>query len=362
MSAQPNIGMRPTTFENPMGVDGFEFVEFAAPDAKLLHDLFPRLGFTRVARHKRRKISLYRQGECNFLVNEEPDSFAADFAKKHGPCACGFAIRFSKPAAQLQEQALVKGAEKITHKEASKAVNVPVIAGIGGSMLYLVDRYGAQGEVYDAEFEYLPGAERHPKGFGLTFIDHLTHNLYFGNMEKFADFYQQLFNFREIRYFDIKGARTGLVSKAMTAPDGMVRIPLNQSSDKKSQINEYLDEYKGEGIQHVALFTNDIYVTVEAMRAKKVAFLDTPDAYYEIIDERIPGHGEDLARMQKNRILMDADDETKKKLLLQIFTQNCIGPIFFEIIQRKGNEGFGNGNFTALFESIEREQMKRGVL
>ncbi|MDE1888167.1 MAG: 4-hydroxyphenylpyruvate dioxygenase [Gammaproteobacteria bacterium] len=362
MSAQPNIGMRPTTFENPMGVDGFEFVEFAAPDAKLLHDLFPRLGFTRVARHKRRKISLYRQGECNFLVNEEPDSFAADFAKKHGPCACGFAIRFSKPATQLQEQALAKGAEKITHKEASKAVNVPVIAGIGGSMLYLVDRYGAKGEVYDAEFEYLPGAERHPKGFGLTFIDHLTHNLYFGNMEKFADFYQQLFNFREIRYFDIKGARTGLVSKAMTAPDGMVRIPLNQSSDKKSQINEYLDEYKGEGIQHVALFTNDIYVTVEAMRAKKVAFLDTPDAYYEIIDERIPGHGEDLARMQKNRILMDADDETKKKLLLQIFTQNCIGPIFFEIIQRKGNEGFGNGNFTALFESIEREQMKRGVL
>ena len=362
MSAQPNIGMHPTTFENPMGVDGFEFVEFAAPDAGLLHDLFPRLGFTRVAKHTRRKISLYRQGECNFLVNEEPDSFAADFAKKHGPCACGFAIRFSKPAARVQEQALAKGAQKITHKEASKAVNVPVIAGIGGSMLYLVDRYGAQGEVYDAEFEYLPGAERHPKGFGLTFIDHLTHNLYFGNMEKFADFYQQLFNFREIRYFDIKGARTGLVSKAMTAPDGMVRIPLNQSSDKKSQINEYLDEYKGEGIQHVALFTNDIYVTVEAMRAKKVQFLDTPDAYYEIIDERIPKHGEDLARMHKNRILMDADDETKKKLLLQIFTQNCIGPIFFEIIQRKGNEGFGNGNFTALFESIEREQMKRGVL
>ncbi|MBU6422187.1 MAG: 4-hydroxyphenylpyruvate dioxygenase [Gammaproteobacteria bacterium] len=362
MSAQPNIGMRPTTFENPMGVDGFEFVEFSALDAKLLHNLFPRLGFTRVAHHKRRKISLYRQGACNFLVNEEPDSFAADFAKQHGPCACGFAIRFTKPAAWVRDQALAKGAGKITHKEASKAVNVPVIAGIGGSMLYLVDRYDAKGEVYDAEFEFLPGVERNPKGFGLTFIDHLTHNLYFGNMEKFADFYQKLFNFREIRYFDIKGARTGLVSKAMTAPDGMVRIPLNQSSDKKSQINEYLDQYKGEGIQHIALFTNDIYVTVEAMRSKELEFLDTPDAYYEIIDERIPNHGEDLARMQKNRILMDADDETKKKLLLQIFTQNCIGPIFFEIIQRKGNEGFGNGNFTALFEAIERDQMKRGVL
>ena len=362
MSAQPNIGMRPTTFENPMGVDGFEFVEFAAPDAKLLHKLFPRLGFTRVAHHKRRKISLYRQGGCNFLVNEEPDSFAADFANQHGPCACGFAIRFSKPAAWVRDQALAKGAAKITHKEASKAVNVPVIAGIGGSLLYLVDRYGAKGEVYDAEFEFLPGVDRHPAGFGLTFIDHLTHNLYFGNMEKFADFYQKLFNFREIRYFDIKGARTGLVSKAMTAPDGMVRIPLNQSSDKKSQINEYLEQYRGEGIQHIALFTNDIYATVEAMRGKQLEFLDTPDAYYEIIDERVPNHGEDLARMQKNRILMDADDETKQKLLLQIFTQNCIGPIFFEIIQRKGNEGFGNGNFTALFEAIERDQMKRGVL
>jgi 4-hydroxyphenylpyruvate dioxygenase len=362
MNAQPNVGMKPMQFENPMGVDGFEFVEFAAPDAKRLHDLFPRLGFTRVAHHKRRKITLYRQGQCNFLVNEEPDSFAADFAGQHGPCASGFAIRFSKPAVWVRDQVLAKGAETIAHKESSKAVNVPVIAGIGGSMLYLVDRYGAKGEVYDSEFDYLPGVDRHPRGFGLTFIDHLTHNLYFGNMEKFADFYQKLFNFREIRYFDIKGARTGLVSKAMTAPDGMVRIPLNESSDQKSQINEYLDQYKGEGIQHIALFTDNIYETVEAMRGKQVEFLDTPDAYYEIIEERIPNHGEDLERMQKNKILIDADDETKKKLLLQIFTQNCIGPIFFEIIQRKGNEGFGNGNFTALFEAIERDQMKRGVL
>lgn len=362
MNAQLNVGMKPTQFENPMGVDGFEFVEFAAPQPQKLHDLFTRLGFTQVARHRRRKLTLYRQGDCNFLINEEPDSFAAEFAKQHGPCACGFAIRFSKPAAWVRDQALTKGAESFGHKENSKAVNAPIIKGIGGSMLYLVDRYGAKGEIYDAEFEYLPGVDRHPKGFGLTFIDHLTHNLYFGHMEQCADFYQKLFNFREIRYFNIKGTRTGLVSKAMTAPDGMVRIPLNESSDKKSQINEYLDEYNGEGIQHIALFTDNIYETVEAMRSRQVEFLDTPDAYYEIIDERIPNHGEDLMRMQKNKILIDADDETKKKLLLQIFTQNCIGPIFFEIIQRKGNEGFGNGNFTALFEAIERDQMKRGVL
>ncbi|GAP65193.1 4-hydroxyphenylpyruvate dioxygenase [Mizugakiibacter sediminis] len=362
MSAQANAGMQPVQFENPMGVDGFEFVEFAAPDPRLLHTLFPQLGFVAVAKHRNKAITLYRQGGCNFLVNEEPGSFAMDFAAQHGPCAAGFAIRFAKPAAWVREQALKNGAEAVGAKEASKAVDAPVIRGIGGCMLYLVDRYGAKGEIYDGAFEYLPGVERHPKGFGLTFIDHLTHNLHFGNMEKWASYYERLFNFREIRYFDIKGAKTGLVSKAMTAPDGMVRIPLNESSDPKSQINEYLDEYKGEGIQHIACFTENIYETVEAMRKAGVAFLDTPDTYYEVIDQRIPNHGEDVARMAKNRILIDADPETKKKLLLQIFTQNCIGPIFFEIIQRKGNLGFGEGNFQALFESIERDQMRRGVL
>ncbi len=361
MSAQPNIGMRPTTFENPMGVDGFEFVEFAAPDARLLHELFPKLGFTAVAKHKSKAITLYRQGECNFLVNEQPDSFAADFAAKHGPCACGFAIRFTRPADDVRQAALKNGAEAIAHKDSSKAIDAPTITGIGGCMLYLVDRYGERGDVYD-DYEWLPGVDRNPKGFGLTFIDHLTHNVHFGNMKTWADYYERLFNFREIRYFDIKGAKTGLVSKAMTAPDGMVRIPLNESSDPKSQINEYLDEYKGEGIQHIALFTDTIYDTVEAMRGAGVEFLDTPGTYFEVVDVRVPNHGEDVPRLAKNKILIDADQETKKRLLLQIFTQKCIGPIFFEIIQRKGNEGFGEGNFQALFESIERDQMKRGVL
>ncbi|TCV95798.1 4-hydroxyphenylpyruvate dioxygenase [Luteibacter rhizovicinus] len=362
MSAQTNIGMEVTTFENPQGVDGFEFVEFAAPDPALLHNLFPRMGFIPVAKHKTKKITLYRQGTCNFLVNEEPDSFAADFVANHGPSACGFAIRFNRPATDVLETALGNGADKLTHKTETLALDVPVIEGIGGAALYLIDKYGEKGEVYEDEYDWLPGVDRNPKGFGLTFIDHLTHNLHFGNMQKWSEYYERLFNFREIRYFDIKGAKTGLVSKAMTAPDGMVRIPLNESSDEKSQINEYLNEYKGEGIQHIAMFTDNVYETVEAMREQNVAFLDTPDTYFEVIDLRMPGHGEDVARLQKNKILIDADDETKKKLLLQIFTQNNIGPIFFEIIQRKGNEGFGNGNFTALFESIERDQMRRGVL
>ena len=363
-SNAPNLGMQVTTFENPMGIDGFEFVEFAAPagQAAQLHDYFRNMGFTAVLRHRQRAITVYRQGGVNFLVNEEPDSFAADFAAKHGPCACGFAIRFKKPGQEVYQTALGNGAEAIAYKPDSKAVNAPVIKGIGDCMLYLVDRYGAAGSIYDTDYVPVEGAEQNPKGFGLTFIDHLTHNLYLGNMQQWSDYYERLFNFREIRYFDIKGAKTGLVSKAMTAPDGIVRIPLNESSDPKSQINEYLDAYKGEGIQHIACFTDNIYETVEAMRERGIEFLDTPDTYFDVVDLRIPDNGEDVPRLRRNKILIDADPETKQRKLLQIFTQNCIGPIFFEIIQRKGNEGFGEGNFQALFESIERDQMKRGVL
>jgi len=367
MSAQPqaapNLGMERTTFDNPMGIDGFEFVEFAVPAGAgaQMHDYVQRMGFVAVLRHKTRAITVYRQGGVNFLLNETPNSFAANFAKAHGPSACGFAIRFNKPAQEVYTAVLNNGGSDVTDHADTRAVATPVVKGIGDCMLYLVDRYGGKGSVYE---DYLPvdGADLYPKGFGLTFIDHLTHNLYFGNMQKWSDYYEKLFNFREIRYFDIKGAKTGLVSKAMTAPDGVVRIPLNESSDPKSQINEYLDAYQGEGIQHIALFTDDIYQTVEQMRARGVEFLDTPDTYFEVIDQRVPNHGEDVPRLAKNKILIDADPETKQRKLLQIFTQNAFGPIFFEIIQRKGNEGFGEGNFQALFESIERDQMKRGVL
>ena len=363
MNAQPNLGMQVTTFDNPLGIDGFEFVEFAAPEGQgeLLHDYFRRMGFTAALRHKTRAITIYRQGGVNFLVNEDPDSFAAQFAKAHGPSACGFAIRFKQPADEVLKAVLGNGGEPIVDKADTRAVDAPVVKGIGDCMLYLVDRYGDAGTVYE-DFLPVQGADQNPRGLGLTFIDHLTHNLYFGNMQKWSDYYERLFNFREIRYFDIKGLKTGLVSKAMTAPDGIVRIPLNESSDPKSQINEYLDAYKGEGIQHIACFTENIYETVEAMRAQGVDFLDTPETYFDVIDQRVPNHGEDVARLAKNKILIDADPETHQRKLLQIFTQNCIGPIFFEIIQRKGNEGFGEGNFTALFESIERDQIRRGVL
>jgi len=359
MSAQPNLGMQPTTFENPMGIDGFEFVEFAAPDAdsrKALRALFQRMGFSAVLKHKSRDITVFRQGGVNFLLNEEAGGFAAEFAAAHRPSAFGFAIRFKKPVAEVLTTVKGNGGEAL---DRAGAIDVPKIKGIGDCMLYLVP----SGEnAYAADYAPIPGADQDPQGFGLTFIDHLTHNLFFGNMQKWSDYYERLFNFREIRYFDIKGVKTGLVSKAMTAPDGVVRIPLNESNDPKSQINEYLDAYKGEGIQHIACFTDDIYSTIEAMREAGVEFLDTPDTYFDVIDVRVPNHGEDVARLKKNKILIDADLETKQRKLLQIFTKNAIGPIFFEVIQRKGNEGFGEGNFQALFESIERDQISRGVL
>ena len=358
MSAQPNTGITPTSFPNPLGINGFEFVEFASPDPRALHALFQSMGFTAVARHRSKAVTLYRQGTCNFLINETPDSFATDFAAAHGPCACGFAIRVDDGDEAFKAVA-TRGAEAVTHKADTRVVDAPVIKGIGDCMLYLVTD-GV--DPYAFDFEFLPDADREPKGFGLTFIDHLTHNLYFGNMAKWSEYYERLFGFREIRYFDIKGVKTGLVSKALTAPDGIVRIPLNESNDPKSQINEYLDEYKGEGIQHIACFTDNIYATVAAMRAQGVTFLHTPDTYYDVIDQRIPNHGENVAKMRELKILIDADPETQQKKLLQIFTQTNIGPIFFEIIQRKGNEGFGEGNFQALFESIERDQMRRGVL
>ena len=348
----------PTGMPNPLGIHGFEFVEYAAPDAALLHTLFRQMGFTAVARHRSKAVTLYRQGGVNFLVNEEPDSFAASFAALHGPSACGFAIRV-RDEDEVYAEVVARGAEPFADRAYTRAIASPVINGIGDCMLYLVTD-GV--DPYAADFVFFDGVDREPVGFGLTFIDHLTHNLYFGNMERWAGYYERLFGFREIRYFDIKGAKTGLVSKAMTAPDGIVRIPLNESSDPKSQINEYLDQYHGEGIQHIACFTDDIYTTVEAMRAAGVSFLHTPDTYFDVIDQRVPNHGENVERMRKNRILIDADPETKTKKLLQIFTETNIGPIFFEIIQRKGNEGFGEGNFQALFESIERDQMRRGVL
>jgi 4-hydroxyphenylpyruvate dioxygenase len=346
-------------WDNPMGTDGFEFVEYTGPDPRQLAALFERMGFVAAARHRSKNVTLYKQGDVNFILNAEPESFAQAFARLHGPSVCAIAFRV-KDAGQAYERAVKLGAKPVHGKLGPMELNIPAIEGIGGSLIYLVDRYGDH-TIYDVDFMPLI-AEKEPAGVGLAEIDHLTHNVHRGRMALWAEFYERLFNFREIRYFDIEGRLTGLKSKAMTSPDGRIRIPINESADDKSQIAEYLEAYRGEGIQHIALATGDIYRTVEALRAREVSFMAVPETYYEAVDARLPGHGEDLARLKRDQILVDGAPTQGQGLLLQIFTNTVIGPIFFEIIERKGNEGFGEGNFRALFESIERDQIRRGVL
>jgi 4-hydroxyphenylpyruvate dioxygenase len=353
-------------WDNPMGTDGFEFVEYTATDPEALGRLFETLGFSAVARHRSKKVTLYRQGDVNFIVNAEPQSYAQIFARAHGPSVCAMAFRVAD-ANKAYQRALDLGAKPFPGKVGPMELNIPAIEGIGGSLIYLVDRYGAQGSIYDIDFRPVEGVDQRPAGAGLAAVDHLTHNVFTGRMDAWADFYTKLFNFREIRYFDIEGKLTGLRSRAMTSPCGKIRIPINESADDKSQIHEYLEAYRGEGIQHIALSTNDIYATVERLTKAGISFLDTPETYYEMIDKRLPDHGEDLPRLRKGRILIDGAPESKPGardggLLLQIFTKTVIGPIFFEIIQRKGDEGFGEGNFKALFESMEMDQVRRGVL
>jgi 4-hydroxyphenylpyruvate dioxygenase len=351
-------------FDNPMGLMGFEFVEFAAPVAGTLEPVFEQLGFTLVAHHRSKDVVLYRQGAINFIVNREPRSPAGYFAAEHGPSACGLAFRV-KDSHKAYDLALARGAQPVEMNTGPMELRLPAIKGIGGAPLYLIDRFEEGKAIYDIDFEFIDGVDRHPVGHGLKLIDHLTHNVYRGRMAYWASFYERLFNFREIRYFDIKGEYTGLTSKAMTAPDGKIRIPLNEESSRGAgQIEEYLMAFNGEGIQHIALFSDDLFKSVDSLRAAGVPLMKTPPAaYYRMLDERLPGHGENAAELRSRGILLDGSTQDgTKRLLLQIFSNTMLGPVFFEFIQRKGDEGFGEGNFKALFESLERDQIERGVL
>ena len=362
-----------TPWENPMGTAGFEFIEYAAPDPIAMGELFERLGFSAIAKHRHKDVTLYRQGDINFIINAEPDSFAQRFARLHGPSICAIAFRV-QDAASAYKRALDLGAWGIDSKSGPMELNIPALKGVGDSLVYLVDRWrGKNGattgdigniSIYDVDFEPLSieglNVDPNPVGLGLAYIDHLTHNVHRGRMNEWAEFYERLFNFREARYFDIEGKVTGVKSKAMSSPCGMIRIPINEEgNDIKGQIQEYLDHYRGEGIQHIALGATNIYATVDALRERGVKLLDTSDAYYELVDKRIPNHGEPLEALHARKILIDGQANA---LLLQIFSENQIGPIFFEFIQRKGNEGFGEGNFKALFEAMELDQLRRGDL
>ena len=351
-------------FENPLALDGFEFVEFAAAEAGVLEGVFASLGFQAVAQHRSKDVTLYRQGGINFIINREPKSPAHFFAEEHGPSACGMAFRV-KDAHHAYNLLLERGAQPVEMPTGPMELKLPAVRGIGGAPIYLIDRFEEGSSLYDIDFNFLEGAERNPVGCGLLQIDHLTHNVYRGRMAHWGAFYERLFDFREFRYFDIKGEYTGLHSRAMAAPDGRIRIPLNEESSKGAgQIEEFLMQFNGEGIQHIALSTEDIHDTIDQLRANGLAFMDAPPkAYYDMLASRLPGHGEPVDALQQRGILLDGSTkEDDPRLLLQIFTRTLLGPVFFEIIQRKGDEGFGEGNFQALFESIERDQLQRGVL
>ncbi len=350
-------------FDNPIGTDGFEFVEFTAPDPNLLARYFEQIGFTAVARHRSKNVIRYKQGDINFILNMEPAGQPADFRGAHGPSANGMAFRV-KDARAAFEEAVRRGAKPVDMAIGPMELDIPCIEGIGGAYVYLVDRYGAH-TIYDVDFKPIEGADEAKNSVGLTYLDHLTHNVFRGNMAKWADYYQRIFNFREIRYFDIEGKVSGLFSKAMTSPCGKIRIPLNESKGepgKVDQIEEFLQRYKGEGIQHIAFGCDDLYAVVDRLRARGVELQDTIETYFDLIDQRLPGHGEKVEELRKRRILIDGGPSDGQGLLLQIFSKDAVGPIFFEFIQRKGNEGFGEGNFKALFESIELDQIRRGVL
>jgi len=347
-------------WKNPMGTAGFEFVEFATPKPLELEKLFLALGFTHIANHKSKQVKLFRQGEINFILNSEPNSYADRFKQTHGPsvCALGFRVQNAREAF-LKAQEIGSVAHKA--KPGFMELNIPAVQGVGGAMLFFINLYGDH-NIYEVDFDFIADTDISNNSVGLLQIDHVTHNVEKGGMDKWASFYEELFNFKQIRYFDIKGTLTGLYSRAMTSPDGNIRIPINESADDKSQIAEFIREYNGDGIQHIALSTDNIFETVHKLKTAGIEFLDTPDAYYRMVDNRLPGHGEDVEAMKELSILIDGDPQHKRGLLLQIFTSTCIGPIFFEIIQRKGNDGFGEGNFQALFDSIEQDQVERGVL
>jgi 4-hydroxyphenylpyruvate dioxygenase len=351
-------------FDNPMGLAGFEFVEFASPTPGVIEPVLERLGFVHVAQHRSKDVALYRQGDINFIVNREPQSVAWYFAAEHGPSACGMAFRV-RDSHKAYLRALALGAQPVDLPPGPMELKLPAIRGIGGAPLYLIDRFGDGTSIYDIDFTFFDGVDRHPRGHGFTTIDHLTHNVYRGRMAYWAGFYEKIFNFREIRYFDIKGEYTGLTSKAMTAPDGLIRIPLNEEASKTTgQIEEFLMQYNGEGIQHIALLTDDLFASIDSLRRAGVPLMTAPPAtYYEMLADRLPGHGENVDALQTRGILLDGTtDGGGRRLLLQIFSQTQLGPVFFEFIQRKGDDGFGEGNFKALFESIERDQLRRGVI
>ena len=341
---------------NPIGLRGIEFTEFCAPETDFIDKIFKDFGFSKLKKFKGKDILYYNQNDIHFLLNNEKQGFSAQFAKSHGPAISSMGWRVDD-AQKAFEEAVRRGAKPAP--DDARDLPYPAIYGIGDSLIYFIDKFGDKGSIYEQDFEDLDEPFVQPdKGF--LVVDHLTNNVYKGTMEQWANFYKDVFGFYEVRYFDINGIQTGLVSYALRSPDGSFCIPINEGKDNdKNQIDEYLREYNGPGVQHLAFLTRDIVASLDAMEGTGIQTLDIIPEYYDDIFERVPNVKEDHERIKHHQILVDGNDEG---YLLQIFTKNLFGPIFIEIIQRENNLGFGEGNFTALFKSIELDQKRRGVL
>lgn len=346
--------------ENFLNLDGIDFVEFSSSSPEYLENLFFEFGFSKLLNHKSKDISCFQQGDITIMLNREKDSFADSFQKLHGPSISAMAWRVKDPK-QALETAIQNGAKKSDSSDYTYANGevVPAIYGIGDSLIYFIE----DGRESDLNYQRI-GFERLEKPVivkdkGFLLIDHMTNNVYKGTMEEWAQFYKKVFGFEEVRYFDIKGEKTGLISYALRSPCGKFCIPINEADEAKSQINEYLEEYKGPGIQHLAFLTRDLLHSLHELENTSINTLDIKEDYYESVFNRVPNVKEDKAEIERLNVLVDGDEEG---YLLQIFTKNIVGPIFVEMIQRENHLSFGEGNFQALFDSIERDQMRRGVL
>jgi 4-hydroxyphenylpyruvate dioxygenase len=347
------------TQKNDIALDGIEFIEFASDKPEQLERLFLNFGFSKLKKHATKDVTYFCQNDIHFMLNNETGTAADKFRKLHGPsiCSMGWRVADAKKAMELTVQ---RGATACTNPDYRYANGeaVPAIYGIGNSIIYFIENYQNPKRYENLQFKDLEKPTLIPQK-GFTLIDHLTNNVEKGTMQKWSNFYKDIFGFVEVRYFDIKGAKTGLTSFALRSPCGKFCIPINEGTEDKSQINEYLREYKGPGVQHLAFLTDDILSSLRDLEGSRIETLDIDDQYYGEVFDRVPNVREDHKEIRKYNVLVDGDAEG---YLLQIFTKNLVGPIFIEIIQRRNHYSFGEGNFGALFRSIERDQEKRGVL
>lgn len=346
-----------------LGIRGIDHIEFAVSNLEAASQLYTRLGFEKIASReisqRQLKTFLFGQGKIRVMVTQSAlkTDPVAQYVQLHGDgvMAIGFSCDNAVTALELtvSRGADLHASPKRIEREFG-TVEKASIKAMGDVALTFIHRTG---ELFDEGFDNPVSYD--PTGFGLQKIDHITINVEKGKMKSWAQFFEKVLGLKNTRFFDIHTEKTGLYSFVMESPDGCVKMPINEPTEDASQIQEFLNINHGPGVQHIALSTVSLIDSLNALRRSGVLFLEVPDTYYDAVPKRVPDLREDLSQLQSLGILADGDS---KGYLLQIFSQNLVGPFFYEFIQREGNDGFGEGNFRALFEAIERDQIRRGIL